>query len=239
MSEETKQANPCILVIFGATGDLTGRKLMPAIYNLGKDGLLPTSFACVGFARRPKTHEEFRKEMGEDVDQFSRTKPLDAPFWEHFQQSLFYHQAAFDDDDGYKKLRVFLDKLDAEHGTKGNRIFYLSVQPKFFPVIVKKLKTHGLIYNPQESAEKFSNVIIEKPFGRDSSSAEKLQHEIEESLHESQIYRIDHYLGKETVQNILVFRLANSIFESLWNNKHIDHIQITVAESISIIGINY
>lgn len=228
----TRNIDPCILVIFGATGDLTGRKLAPAIYNLGKDGMLPANFACVGFARRPKTHEAFREELKQDINEYSRTKPIDEPFWKNFESQLFYHQSEFDSDEGYEKLREFLAQLDARHGTRGNRIYYLSVQPKFFPIIIEKLSKHGLICDPK--SERWSRVIIEKPFGHDSDSAAVLQQNIAKHLAESQIYRIDHYLGKETVQNILVFRFANSIFESLWNYKHIDQVQITVAEDIGI-----
>jgi glucose-6-phosphate 1-dehydrogenase len=229
----TRNIDPCILVIFGATGDLTGRKLAPAIYNLGKDGMLPANFACVGFARRPKTHEAFREELKEDIVQFSRTKPIDEPFWNNFQSHLFYHQSEFDADEGYERLREFLAGLDTQHATRGNRIYYLSVQPKYFPLIIEKLSKHGLIYPTQENGP-WSRVIIEKPFGHDSNSAAELQQNIAKHLAESQIYRIDHYLGKETVQNILVFRFANSIFESLWNYKHVDQVQITVAEDIGI-----
>ncbi|MEM8628490.1 MAG: glucose-6-phosphate dehydrogenase [Chlamydiota bacterium] len=232
--ENNKRAGSCSLVIFGATGDLTGRKLMPAIYHLGRDGLLPPHFACVGFARRTKTDEQFRKEMRCSVEKHAQTQPLDSSFWEHFSQSLFYHTSQFDDDEGYRSLKALLTKLDRERGTEGSRIFYLSVQPKFFPLITSKLKEHGMIVDFRRDSLPFSRVIIEKPFGRDSSSAHELQKHLEQSLHEEQIYRIDHYLGKETVQNILVFRFANAIFESLWNNRHIDHVQITVAESIGI-----
>jgi glucose-6-phosphate 1-dehydrogenase len=229
-----RNLDPCILVIFGATGDLTGRKLAPAIYNLGREGMLPANFSCVGFARREKTHEAFREELKEDINSFSRVKPIDEPFWKGFQEQIFYHQSEFDSDEGYEKLAAFLKQLDSRYATRGNRVFYLSVQPKFFPVIIEKLAKHGLIYNPSQTTEKWSRVIIEKPFGHDSSSAAELQKNISSHLDESQIYRIDHYLGKETVQNILVFRFANSIFESLWNYKHVDQVQITVAEDIGI-----
>lgn len=221
------------MVIFGATGDLTSRKLAPAIYNLGRDGLLPANFACVGFARREKTHQVFRDELKADVNNFSRVKPIDEPFWNSFENQIFYHQSEFDDDEGYAKLAAFLKQLDTRYATRGNRLFYLSVQPKYFPVIIEKLAAHGMIYNPHAS-ECWSRVIIEKPFGHDAESAAKLQQDIAKHLDESQIYRIDHYLGKETVQNLLVFRFANSIFESLWNYKHVDQVQITVAEEIGI-----
>lgn len=228
----TRSMDPCILVIFGATGDLTGRKLMPSIYNLGKDGLLPSNFALVGFARRPKSHEDFRKEMKGEVSKYSRTQPLDQSYWDSFEKEIFYHISEFDDDAGYENLKIFLSQLDTQLGTKGNRIFYLSVQPKYFTMIIQKLSEHGLIYHQEK--DKWSRVIIEKPFGRDLPSAVQLQENIEKHLNEKQIYRIDHYLGKETVQNLLVFRFGNGIFESLWNNKLIDHVQITVAEDIGI-----
>lgn len=228
-----RNIDPCIVVIFGATGDLTGRKLAPALYNLGREGMLPPNFACVGFARREKTHEVFREEIKNDLNSFSRTKPVDEPFWKNFQEKIFYHRSEFDDDAGYKALATFLSQLDAKLSTRGNRVFYLSVQPKFFPLIVEKLKKNGLIYDAK-SGDKWSRVIIEKPFGHNFSSADELQKDLSKHLDESQTYRIDHYLGKETVQNILVFRFANSIFESVWNYKHIDHVQITVAEEIGI-----
>lgn len=226
--------DPCALVIFGATGDLTGRKLGPALYNLGRDGLLPPNFACVGFARRDKSDADFRADLKEDINKHSRVKPIDEPFWNHFQSQIFYHRSEFDDDRGYEALAERLKQLDAKLATRGNRIFYLSVQPKFFPLIIAKLKKHGLVYDAHTEKEKWSRVIIEKPFGHDVASAAELQENIAQNLDESQIYRIDHYLGKETVQNLLVFRFANSIFESLWNYKHIDHVQITVAEDIGI-----
>jgi glucose-6-phosphate 1-dehydrogenase len=228
-----KVADPCILVIFGATGDLTARKLMPALYNLARDGQLPAHFVCVGFARREKTNEQFRKEMHEAVNKFSRVKPVDENLWTNFSQQLFYHQSEFDTDEGYEKLRNLLQGFDASFGTKGNRVFYLSTQPSYFPDITARLSKHGLIYPTKETAS-WSRVIIEKPFGHDLASALELQDTITQYLNESQIYRIDHYLGKETVQNILVLRFANTIFESLWSNSHIDHVQITAAEDIGI-----
>lgn len=231
--QTTRNIDPCIMVIFGATGDLTGRKLSPALYNLGREGQLPANFACVGFARREKTDAEFREEIKEDISQFSRVKPIDEKYWHSFQEQLFYHQSEFDDDTGYQRLKEKLEQLDSRFATRKNRVFYLSVQPKFFPVIIKKLRENGLIYDCDD-ATKWSRIIIEKPFGHDFASAKALQTEITQYLDESQIFRIDHYLGKETVQNLLVFRFANSIFESLWNNRHIDHIQITVAEELGI-----
>ncbi len=229
-----KRAEPCTLVIFGASGDLTARKLLPALYNLSLDGQLPTHFACVGFARRPKSHEEFRTEMETAVSQYSRVKPLDPQVWKDFSESVFYHQSTFQDDEGYESLKALLDDLDRKRGTSGNRVFYFSTQPTFFPLIADKLKQHGLIYDTDPSEKRWSRVIIEKPFGRNYQSALALQADIEKSMNESQVYRIDHYLGKETVQNLLTFRFSNSIFENLWNNNHIDHIQMTQAEDIGI-----
>ncbi len=226
--------NPCILVIFGATGDLTARKLLPALYNLSKDGQLPSQFACVGFARREKTHEEFRKEAKDSIAKFSRTKPIDETLWAQFEEHLFYHTSEFHLEEGYNRLRSFLNELDVQFGTKGNRVFYLSTQPSFFTLICEKLHSTGLIYDHEKVVDKWSRIIIEKPFGHDLTSALTLQAELLKFLNEKQIYRIDHYLGKETVQNLLVFRFANIFFESLWNNRYIDHIQITVAEDIGI-----
>lgn len=226
--------DPCILVIFGATGDLTARKLFPAIYNLAREGQLPSQFAVVGFARREKSHEEFRKEMKEAINKFSRVKPVDETIWKNFEQQIFYHISEFHEDDGYQKLDQFLKDLDGRFGTKGNRVYYLSTQPRFFTTICEKLHKANLIYDHEQQEDKWSRLIIEKPFGHDLESAHALQNELRQFLAEEQIYRIDHYLGKETVQNLMVFRFANSLFESLWNNRYIDHVQITVAEDIGI-----
>lgn len=232
-SETNKIAAPCVMVIFGATGDLTGRKLLPALYNLARDGQLPAHFACVGFARREKTHEIFRQEMLDAVSKFSRVKPIDTDLWKSFSEQIFYHRSEFHEDEGYIELNRFLQELDSKFDTKGNRVFYLSTQPSFFPLIVDKLHQHRLTY-PIDNPHHWSRVIIEKPFGSDLNSAIELQNEISKNLDESQIYRIDHYLGKETVQNLLVLRYCNPIFESMWNNRYIDHVQITVSEEIGI-----
>jgi glucose-6-phosphate 1-dehydrogenase len=230
----SRNIDPCIVIIFGATGDLTGRRLAPALYNLGREGQLSANFALVGFARREKSHQEFRDELKKDISSFSRVKPIDEGFWKNFQEQIFYHNSEFDNDAGYESLAKFLNSLDGQFATRGNRVFYLSVQPKYFPLIIEKLHKFGLVYDAHNTKDKWSRVIIEKPFGRDSESAAALQTDISKHLDESQIYRIDHYLGKETVQNLLVFRFANSIFESLWNYRHVDHVQITVAEDIGI-----
>lgn len=225
---------PCIMVIFGATGDLTARKLMPALYNLAREGQLPPQFACVGFARREKSHDDFRNEMRDAINSFSRVKPIDEMLWNNFKEHIFYHRSEFHEPEGYERLRSFLQELDNKLGTKGNRLFYLSTQPSYFPLICENLHKAELLYDVNQEKDKWSRVIIEKPFGHDLNSAISLQKELLRFLNEKQIYRIDHYLGKETVQNILVFRFANSIFESLWNNRYIDHVQITVAEDIGI-----
>ncbi|MFN4174442.1 MAG: glucose-6-phosphate dehydrogenase, partial [Parachlamydiaceae bacterium] len=201
------------------------------LYNLSKEGLLPSHFACVGFARRDKSNDDFRKEMLDGVEKYSRTKPIDQDVWRNFSEHLFYHRSEFDNDEGYKSLKVLLGELDKKFETEGNVIFYLSVPPSYFPDIVGRLNKHGLI---NKTKEKFTRVIIEKPFGTDLTSAIALQNNLLKHLDESQIYRIDHYLGKETVQNLLVFRFTNPIFETLWNHDHIDNVQITVAEEIGI-----
>ncbi len=231
--QNTKTPESCIMVIFGATGDLTARKLIPALYNLERDGQLPAHFVCIGFARRPKTTEQFREEMLNAVNQFSRSKPVDPQLWRTFSERLHYHQGNFDEDNSYETLKQTMQKFDNEVGTQGNRLYYLSVQPSDFITIVDHLSAHELIY-PIQTKNKWSRVIIEKPFGRDTDTAVQLQQDLTKHLDESQIFRIDHYLGKETVQNLLVFRFTNPIFETIWNNQHIDNVQITVAEEIGI-----
>lgn len=230
----SKIADPCVLVILGATGDLTSRKLLPALYNLEREGLLPSHFACVGFARREKSHEQFRSEMYDAISKHSRVKPIDQKLWNEFSEQIFYHRSEFDSDAGYQELDRFMKEIDSRFGTKGNRIFYLSTPPSYFPEIIEKLGQHGLIYNPEQVENKWSKVIIEKPFGRDLTSAVDLQKSISTHLKEEQIYRIDHWLGKETVQNLLVMRFGNSIFESIWNNRYIDCVQITVSEDLGV-----
>ncbi len=235
--EETtasKIAEPCVLVIFGATGDLTARKLFPAIYNLKREGQLPSHFACVGFARREKSHEQFRGEMFDAINKFSRVKPIDQTLWNNFSEQIFYHISEFDNDSGYEALKAFLQDIDIRFGTKGNRVFYLSTPPSHFSLIIEKLGKHGLIYDSDVTQDRWSKVIIEKPFGTDLNSAYELQQDIGHYLKEDQIFRIDHWLGKETVQNLLVMRFGNAIFESTWNNRYIDSVQITVAEDLGV-----
>lgn len=225
---------PCVLVIFGVTGDLTARKLMPALYNLAIEDALPKNFACLGFARRSKNNETFRREMKEAVSLHSRTQPLNEEIWNNFESKLYYHQSEFDSDQGYESLLQSLKKIDCDHQTMGNRIFYLATQPSFFTPIIEKLSKHGHIIPYKGNQQPYSRVIIEKPFGNNLSSAEELQKNILQYLDEKQIYRIDHYLGKEKVQNLLTFRFSNAIFSAIWNNKYIDHIQISATEDIGI-----
>ncbi len=229
-----ERPDPCAMVIFGATGDLTHRKLIPALYNLTYDGYLPSRFAVVGYARRDKQHETFRQEMGETVQKFSRRLPIDSTVWNQFSKSLYFHTADFENISGFKRLKTLLEEIDKTHGTVGNRLFYLATPPAYFAKIVENLGAVGLIN--RDSKGTGSRIIIEKPFGRDLSSARELNAEITKVIDEKQIYRIDHYLGKETVQNILVFRFSNGIFEPIWNQKYIDHVQITMCESYGTEG---
>ncbi|MEO7165448.1 MAG: glucose-6-phosphate dehydrogenase [Spartobacteria bacterium] len=221
---------PCAVVIFGATGDLTHRKLVPALYNIAADGELPPAVAVVGFARRPKTDDEFRAEMEEATRKHSRQTVRDE-IWKGFAESLFYHQSEFGDESGYKKLAERLDKLDQESGTRGNRLFYFAAAPDQFETIVQNLKKAGLNKTKEGS---WARVILEKPFGTDLKSARHLNRVVQNSFSEDQTYRIDHFLGKETAQNILVLRFANAIFEPLWNARYIDHVQITAAETLGV-----
>lgn len=221
---------PCAIVIFGATGDLTHRKLIPALYNIAADGELPPAAAVIGFARRPKTDEEFRGEMEEATRKFSR-QPVRDEIWAEFSKSLFYHQSEFQDEEGYRKLADRLAQLDRESGTRGNRLFYFAAAPEQFETIVENLKAAGLNRAPDGG---WARVILEKPFGKDLDSARNLNRLVHSAFTEDQTYRIDHFLGKETAQNILVLRFANAIFEPLWNTRYIDHVQITAAETLGV-----
>ncbi|PYL24909.1 MAG: glucose-6-phosphate dehydrogenase, partial [Verrucomicrobia bacterium] len=202
---------PCTIVIFGATGDLTNRKLIPALYNLAADGDLPPAVAIVGFARREKTDDQFRSELEKATRKFSRQAVRDE-IWKTFAQSIFYHQSEFGDEAGYKTLAKRLDKIDKESGTRGNRLFYFAAAPDQFEPILKHLKAAGLNETCKGS---WARVIVEKPFGTDLASARELNRIVRNSFTEEQTYRIDHFLGKETAQNILVLRFANAIFAPL------------------------
>lgn len=228
-----RTAEPCIVVIFGASGDLTKRKLLPALYRLVQERLLPAEFAIVGLARTEMSSDEFRARMKEAVAEFSEAKSVDEEVWNSFAQGLYYLTADINNASDYEKLAQLLAQIDVERGTQGNRLFYLSVAPKFYAEAVKQLGEHGLA-KPQDRA--WVRVIVEKPFGTDLDSARALNRELLQYLDEQQIYRIDHYLGKETVQNLLVFRFANGIFEPLWNRQYIDHVQLTNAETVGVEG---
>jgi len=225
-----KTGDPCIMVIFGAAGDLTGRKLLPALYNLARGGLLSREFAVVGVARAAISDEDFRKRAADDVKEFC-TDCVEPDLWEWFQRRLYYFQGDFSDDQLYPRLKEHLAKIDQEHCTHQNFFYYLATAPSFFGPVVEKLSANGLM---EQSNDHWRRVIIEKPFGHDLESAKTLNQQLLKVAEETQIYRIDHYLGKETVQNIMAFRFANGIFEPIWNRRYIDHVQISVAETVGV-----
>jgi glucose-6-phosphate 1-dehydrogenase len=234
MSDDAKPQShvspPCVLVIFGAAGDLTKRKLIPALYNLRKNNLLPEEFAVIGVARAEMADDEFRRRLRDDMNEFA-TEKVDAATWDWLAQRLSYLSGDFDDEETFTRLKTSLEKLNQERQTRGNVCFYLSTAPQYFAPVIEKLGAAGLT---EEADDHWRRVVIEKPFGSDLESAQKLNHDIQEVLKEDQIYRIDHYLGKETVQNILVFRFGNGIFEPIWNREHIDCVQITAAETVGV-----
>jgi len=238
-NEDSLRVDPCVVVIFGATGDLTHRKLVPALYNLGVDGLLPANFHLVSFARREFSDEAFREELKKSVSQFSRRKPLDEGVWAEFAAHSKYVSSPFDSPEGYKKLAAVLDKIDQDTGRNCNRVFYFSTSPDYFEEIARQLSGAGLLHELRDASGKktrSARIIVEKPFGHDLDSARQLNNALLSVMAEDQIYRIDHYLGKETVQNLLVFRFANGIFEPIWNHKYIDHVEISVCETLGVGG---
>ncbi len=221
---------PCVLVIFGAAGDLTKRKLIPALYNLKQSNLLPDSFAVIGVARAEMNDGEFRRRLSDEIGEFA-TDEVDPQYWKWLEERLYYLSGDFDDDQTFVRLNELLTKVDTERNTQGNYFFYLATAPDYFAPVVEQLGSVGLAAEGDDHWRRF---VIEKPFGRDLDSARELNQKLKEILKETQIYRIDHYLGKETVQNILVFRFGNGIFEPIWNRRYIDSVHITAAEKVGV-----
>jgi glucose-6-phosphate 1-dehydrogenase len=224
-------AGPCVMVIFGASGDLTKRKLIPAVLNLARDGLMNKDFAIVGVAIDDLDTDQFRERISKDLDDIDPHAKADNPNWPWLLERMYYLKGEFLSTETYSRLRDLVDTLNDKHQTQGNVFFYLATAPIFFGPIVKHLGEAGLVL---ESAGTWRRVIIEKPFGHDLASARDLNTEIRQIISEKQTYRIDHYLGKETVQNIIVLRFGNGIFEPIWNRRYIDHVQITAAESLGV-----
>jgi glucose-6-phosphate 1-dehydrogenase (EC 1.1.1.49) len=216
-------------VIFGGSGDLARRRLVPALYNLLLDGLLPERYAVLGLGRKPLSDQEFRAVVREGVQTFSRQELVEST-WADFERHLSYQSAAIDEPDSYDCVKKAAERIEAEAKLPGNRIFYLAIPPTSIAPVCEGLQRAGLV-RPIRSGEPYSRVIVEKPIGRDLESARAINATIGRVFDESQTFRIDHYLGKETVQNLMVLRFANSIFEPIWNHKYIDHVQITVSEA--------
>ncbi len=233
--QDAPKPPPCALVLFGATGDLTRRKLVPALYSLATQGLLPDRFAIVAFARRDKSDDEFRRDLRDAVREFAPQLPPDGTAWNQFAKNVYYHRSTLDDASGYQSLEKRLEHLDRSLGLGGNRLIYLATPPGNFTEIATHLGETGLS-KQGSGGNPWARIVIEKPFGYDLASARALNQHLRGWFTEDQIYRIDHYLGKETVQNILVLRFANRLFELLWNHLYIDNVQITVAETIGIEG---
>jgi glucose-6-phosphate 1-dehydrogenase len=220
---------PCIVVIFGGTGDLTHRKLIPSLYNLHYKGLLPENFAIVSIGRRDIEEEAYRSQLENSTKNFSRF-PLVQDKWDSLKEKIHYVNLNFEDNEGYTKLREILGEMDQRYNTQGNRLYYLAVAPEYFEVIVDKLDAHNMALK----SPGIKRIVIEKPFGRDVESAQYLNNKITSVFTEANTYRIDHYLGKEMIQNIMVLRFANTLFEAIWNNKYVDNIQISSSETVGV-----
>jgi glucose-6-phosphate 1-dehydrogenase len=225
-------AGPSALIIFGVTGDLARKKLMPAVYDLANRGLLPPGFALVGFARRDWVDQDFAKVVHDAVEQYART-PFDEDVWKQLAEGIRFVQGEFDDDKAFAELKSTLEELDKTRGTMGNHAFYLSIPPKSFPQVTEQLRRSGLA---DEVDGAWRRVVIEKPFGSDLKTARELNDVVESVFPADSVFRIDHYLGKETVQNILALRFANQLYEPIWNANYVDHVQITMAEDIGVGG---
>jgi glucose-6-phosphate 1-dehydrogenase len=232
--DSNRISDPLNIVFFGASGDLTKRMLMPAMYNLRVNDVLPTNFGIIGFSRSEKSHYDFREEMKEAIDEFSRSGPTKEPLWSDFANRLHYIQGSFDDPEEFKELRRQLEENDEKLGTAGNRLYYLATPPSVFPKVVQQLAAVGL--GPKDQAKGWSRIVVEKPFGTDLDSARALQAEVIKVFDEDQVYRIDHYLGKEPVQDIMALRFANVMFEPIWNRLYVDCVQITAAETVGVEG---
>jgi glucose-6-phosphate 1-dehydrogenase len=231
-STPLRPAPPCAIVIFGASGDLTHRKLIPALYDLFEGGLLPKNFAVLGFSRSQLSDDEFRRTAREGLASFAGNRTIADESWQQFARCLHYQSGQFGEADSYEVLRNRLSRIDEAHGTDGNRIYYMATPPELFKIITGCLGSAGL--QKRRDDKGFVRLVIEKPFGVNLETARDLNRSIQAVFQESQVYRIDHYLGKETVQNILAFRLANGIFEPIWNRNFVDHVQLTVAETVGV-----